>query len=312
MTVGAVDSGAVRTNRRRRRSPSPPAWHGYAFIAPNLIGLALFTFLPVAFTIVVAFTNWDVVSGLSRLEWVGLRNFATVMVDPEFWHSAGLTVVYVGFSVPLTVACGLAVAVALNGPVPGRSVLRLLFFIPFVSNLVAISETWILLYSPQFGPIDTALRALGVQNPPAWLASSAWAMPALIITTIWSGVGYSAVLYTAALQDVPRDLLEAAEIDGAGVWARFTRLTFPLLTPVTFLLVLTGLINTSQTFGAINLLTQGGPGQSTTVLSYYVYQNAFRFYHFGYAAAMSVVMLAVVVALALLMWLAQRRFVHYL
>jgi multiple sugar transport system permease protein len=310
VTVEAGPSRALQATRRPR-SPVPTPWKGYAFIAPNLVGLAVFTFLPVAFTIAVAFTNWDVVSGLSGLGWVGLRNFATILSDPDFWHSAGLTVVYVGFSVPLTVACGLAVAVALDGPVPGRSILRLLFFVPFISNLVAVSETWILLYSPQFGPIDAVLRTVGVQNPPAWLASSAWAMPALIIMTIWSGVGYSAVLYTAALQDVPTDLLEAAEIDGAGVWARFARVTFPILTPITFLLVLTGLINTSQTFGAINLLTQGGPGQSTTVLSYYIYQNAFRFYHFGYAAAMSVVMVVVVVVLALLLWLAQRRFVHY-
>lgn len=310
MTAGADLSRPLRV-ATRRHSSFQSAWKGYAFITPNLVGLAVFTLLPVAFTIVIAFTNWDVVSGLTGLEWVGFRNFATIMVDPAFWHSAGLTVVYVGLSVPLTVACGLAVAVALDGPVPGRSILRLLFFIPFVSNLVAISETWILLYSPQFGPIDALMRAVGVHHPPVWLASSAWAMPALIIMTIWSGVGYSAVLYTAALQDVPRDLLEAAEIDGAAVWARFVRITLPLLSPATFLLILTGLINTSQTFGAINLLTQGGPGQSTTVLSYYIYQNAFRFYHFGYAAAMSVLMLAVVVVLALLLWLAQRRFVHY-
>lgn len=311
-----VTQGALRdTLSSRPRGRLKVSWRnevtGYAFIAPNLVGLAVFTFLPLLFTVVVSFSRWNLVSGFSGVQWVGMRNFQTILSDPEFWHSAELTGLLIAATVPATIVCGLAVAVALNGPVPGRSVLRLIFFIPFIANIVAVSETWLILYSPQGGPIDDVLIRLGIHNPPLWLASSAWALPALAIMTIWYQVGYAAILYSAALQDIPQDLLDAAEIDGANAATRFTRITFPLVSPVTFLLVLTGVIFTSQSFGFVNLMTRGGPGTSTTVLSYYVYQNAFQFYHFGYAAAMSVCMLVGVSFVAFGMWFAQRRLVHY-
>ena len=308
---GSLGHTRREARRRRPRRVGPPAWVGYAFIAPNLLGLLVFTLIPIVFAIVVAFSSWTLVSGLSGIQFVGLQNFSTILQDPDFWRSLGHTGEYVFGSVPLTLAAGLAIALALNGPVPGRNVLRMIFFIPFVANSVAISATWILLYSPQYGPIDQILRSLGLSNPPLWLASSPWAMPALIIMTIWGGAGYSALIYQAGLANVPSDLLEAAAIDGARVWSRFSRVVLPFLTPVTFLLVITNLIATSQTFGLINLMTQGGPGQSTTVLSYYIYQNAFQFYHFGYAAALALAMFVLVLLLALVLWIGQRRLVYY-
>lgn len=314
MSLARDRSLGLARRKARRRTPrrvGPPAWVGYAFIAPNLAGLLVFTFVPIVFAVVVAFSSWTLVSGLSGIQFVGLANFSAILQDPDFWQSLELTGYYVIGSVPLTLAAGLAIALALNGPVPGRNVLRLIFFIPFVANSVAVSATWILLYSPQYGPIDQILRSLGLSNPPLWLASSQWAMPALIIMTIWSGAGYSALIYQAGLQNVPADLLEAATIDGAGVWSRFSHVVLPLLTPVTFLLVITNLISTSQTFGLVNLMTQGGPGRSTTVLSYYIYQNAFQFYHFGYAAALALAMFVVVLLLALVLWIGQRRLVFY-
>lgn len=311
----SAQTGTVRATkkpeRRRRRSPGPPAWIGYAFIAPNFIGFAIFTLLPLAFALGVAFTKWDVVSGVRGLQWVGLQNFVDIANDPNFWQSARLTLLYVGGSVPLTLILGLAVALVLNGPIPGRAILRAIFFIPFIVNAVAISATWILLYHPTFGPIDIGLRLLGVANAPLWLASSEWAMPALIIMAIWGGIGYDAVLYLAALQDVPRDLVEAAALDGAGAWQRFWSVTLPFLTPTIFFLLVTGFIGASQSFGTINLMTQGGPGRSTTVLSYYLYQNGFQFYKFGYAAAISWVMFVAVLVLTLIFWRAQRGLVFY-
>jgi len=183
--------------------------------------------------------------------------------------------------------------------------------VPFIVNAVAISATWILLYHPRFGPINAVLRAIGVVNPPQWLASSQWALPALIIMAVWGGVGYAAIIYLAALQDMPRDLYEAADLDGAGAWTQFRAITLPFLTPTIFFLAVTGFIGSSQSFGMINLMTKGGPGRSTTVASYYIYQNAFQFYKFGYAAAMSLVMFVGVLALTLLLWRVQRRSVFY-
>ncbi len=284
---------------------------GYAFIAPNFLGFAVFTLLPLVFALTLAFTQWDVVSGFAGIKWVGLRNFADMLTDTKFRESLGLTAKYVGVSVPVTLVIGLATAIALNGPIPGRAVLRLIFFVPFIVNAVAISATWILLYHPRFGPINAVLRTIGVANPPQWLASSQWALPALIIMAVWGGVGYAAIIYLAALQDMPRDLYEAAELDGASAWTQFRAITLPFLTPTIFFLAVTGFIGSSQSFGMINLMTKGGPGRSTTVASYYIYQNAFQFYKFGYAAAMSLVMFVGVLALTLLLWRVQRRSVFY-
>jgi multiple sugar transport system permease protein len=286
-------------------------WQGYLFIAPNLIGFAAFTLLPLIFALVVSFAQWDVVSGLSGIKWVGLDNFIEGFTDGKFWKALGVTGIYVVGSVPLTVALGLLLALGLNGPTPGRALLRLIFFIPYIVNAVAISATWILLYHPRYGPINAVLRCFGVEDPPVWLASSDWALPALIIMAIWGGCGYAAIIYLAALQTLPEDLYEAADLDGAGVFQKFRAITLPLITPTTFFLLVTGFIGSSQSWGMINLMTRGGPGTSTTVASYYVYQNGFQFYRFGYAAALSWIMFAFVLLLTLGLWFYQRRSVFY-
>ena len=272
-------------NERNRRRPFRfSSVQGYLFILPNLVGFAIFTLLPLIFAFAVAFANWDVISGLDGIEWVGLGNFTQLFQDGNFWGSARNTLVYVGFSVPLTTAAGMGVAMALNGPIPGRTILRLIFFIPFITNTVAIASVWLLLYHPRYSPLNGGLRNLGIDDPPAWIASSDWAMPALIIIAVWAGAGYASIIYLAALQDISPDLYDAANLDGASAWERFRSITFPLLTPTTFFLLVTGFIGASQSFGLINLMTEGGPGRATTVLSYYVYQNGFEFYRFGYAA----------------------------
>ncbi|CAA9569079.1 MAG: SN-glycerol-3-phosphate transport system permease protein UgpA [uncultured Thermomicrobiales bacterium] len=310
-SIQTSTAGIGERRQARRRSPEPSSWVGWAFIAPNLVGFALFTLLPLLFALAIAFAEWDVISGLGAIRWVGLSNFRSLLGDANFWQSARTTLTYAGLGVPLTTALGLAVALALNGPIPGRAVLRLIFFIPFIANAVAISAVWILLYHPRFGPINAALRALGVDNPPIWLASSQWALRGLIIMAVWAGAGYAAVIYLAALQDIPQELYEAAELDGAGAWTRFRSITFPFLSPTSFFLLVTGFIGASQSFGMINLMTRGGPGRSTTVLSYYIYQNGFQFYRFGYAAAMAWAMFLVVLALTLALWRLQRRGVFY-
>lgn len=308
-TVPAATIG--KGERRKRRSPEPAAWIGWAFIAPNLIGFAVFTFFPLLFSLAISFAEWDVISGLDGIRWVGTGNFRRLLSEGDFWSSGGRTLIYAGIGVPLTTAGGMLVALALNGPIPGRAVLRLIFFIPFIANAVAIAATWILLYDPRYGPINRFLQSLGIDDPPLWLASSDWALTALIIMAVWHGAGYASVIYLAALQDVPQDLHEAAALDGAGTFERFKVITFPFLTPTSFFLLVTGFIGASQSFGMINLMTQGGPGSSTTVLSYYVYLNAFRFYQFGYASAVAWIMFLVILVLTMLLWRIQRRGVFY-
>ena len=310
-TLAAGTDLVAPASRKKRRPGGQSAWLGYLFVAPNFIGFCIFTLLPLIFALAISFAEWDVISGLDNIKWIGFRNFTTIWNDSNFWHSLRITLVYVGVSVPLTTLFGLLIAMGLNGPIPGRAVLRLIFFIPFIANAVAISGVWILLYHPRYSPLNNTLRWLGVDDPPVWLASSQWAIPALIIMAVWGGAGFASVIYLAALQDMPVDLYEAAELDGAGPFQKFRAITFPLLTPTTFFLLVTGFIGASQSFGMINLMTRGGPGRATTVLSYYVYQNGFQFYKFGYAAALSWVMFLLVLLLTLALWIFQKRSVFY-
>jgi multiple sugar transport system permease protein len=218
----------------------------------------------------------------------------------------GLTVVYSGVSVPLTVLIGLALALALDRDVPGRAALRAVFFLPYIVSTVAIGMTWLMLMNPSAGLVNQVLGLLGLQQLPGWFASSYWALPALVVIAIWSGVGYVAVIYLSALQDAPADLYEAAEMDGAGPWRRFGTITWPSLLPTTVFLAVTLVIGSSQGFGLVALLTAGGPGDATTVLPFYMYQTGFQFYRFGYASAIGMVTFVGVLLLTLGMWRVQR------
>ena len=289
------------------RTPAQPrAWVGWAFIAPNLIGVLLFTLIPLVSVVGLAFTEWNLVSGLGGIEFVGLDNFVNVFRDPAFWNSLRLTIYYAGISVPLTTGLGLALALALNRDIPGRGVLRAIFFMPYIVSSVAVGMTWMMLLNPSSGMVNQFLRTMGLQHVPAWFASSYWALPALIVVAVWSGVGYAALIYLAALQDLPSQLYEAADVDGAGAIAKFRAITWPGLLPITAFLLITMFIGVSQSFGLIALITRGGPGDSTTVLSYYMYQNGFEFYRFGYASAIGMVTFVGVLLLTLLMWRLQR------
>ncbi|GAA5011285.1 carbohydrate ABC transporter permease [Actinopolymorpha pittospori] len=282
-------------------------WVPWAFIAPNLIGLFVFTLVPVFAGLAISFTNWNVVSGLGGIQYAGVTNFTNLFSDVEFWRALARTVFYAGMGVTLSIGLGLLLALALNQPVLGRGLLRAVFFVPSMVNAVAIGMVWLLVLHPTSGLLNRGLQVLGVGHPPGWLVSDTWALPALVLIHVWATVGYTAVIYLAALQDMPQDLYEAAMVDGAGVWRRFVTVTWPGLMPTTTFLAITSLIGTSQGFGLIAFLTQGGPGDSsTTVLAYYMYQNGFQFYRFGYAAAMGVVTFVGVLVLTLLMWRYQR------
>ncbi|PKA42014.1 sugar ABC transporter permease (plasmid) [Rhizobium sullae] len=298
---------APETEGRLRRSRlQPGGWTGLAFLAPNLIGVIAFTVIPLVSVVVLAFTDWNLVSGVEGIRFIGLENFVNLARDPGFWNALILTFVYAGVSVPLTVAFGLALALALNRDLPGRSALRAVFFLPYIVNVVAIGMTWLMLMNPRAGLVNQALTVLGLEQLPAWFASSYWALPALILMAVWSSVGYAALIFLSALQDAPTHLYEAAEMDGAGAWAKFRVITWPALMPTTVFLLVTLFIGASQGFGLIALITQGGPGDSTTTLSYYMYQNGFQFYRFGYASAIGLATFAGVLVLTLITWRAQK------
>lgn len=306
IAAAGVDRAEMTRTRSRARAARRNKWIALGFLAPNFIGVAIFTVIPLVGGILVAFTQWNVVSGLGGIRWIGLKNFVELLGDPNFGWALVRTLLFIIVTVPLIVLIGLLLATVLNKPIPGRSALRAIFFLPYVVNVVAVGTVWLILFNPQSGLINKMLAAFGIRNGPGWLTSTGWALPGLMIITIWSGVGFAAVIYLAAMQDLPMDLYEAAQLDGASAWARFRTVTWPTLMPTTTFLVITTMISVSQGFGLIAYLTQGGPGNATTTISYYMYQTGFQFFRFGYASAVGVVMFLIVLALTIVSWRSQR------
>ena len=211
-------------------------------------------------------------------------------------------------AVALSLPMGLALL--LNQKFPWRGFFRTLIFSPYITTVAAISLLWIWIFDPKYGLVNYGLSLLGVEGP-RWLTSTTWAMPALIIMNVWHTVGYCMVIYLAGLSAIPRDLHEAAAIDGAGRWAIFRNITLPLLSPTTFFLVVTSLIGALQVFDSVAVMTQGGPVNATTVFNFYIYQQAFAFFRAGYAAAVALVLFAIILVLTALHLYLSRRWVHY-
>jgi len=263
---------------------------GWSFILPNFAGFAVLTLVPIAVLFYVAFTDWNV---FGVAEWVGADNFTQMAHDDSFWTAFSNTVWYTVFHIPLTLAAALGLALLLNRRLRGVGFFRTVAFFPYITSIVAVAQVWNLLFSPQYGPINALLRAVGVAHPPGWTVSADWSMPAVIIVGTWREMGYYMLIFLAGLQTIPAQLYEAARIDGAGAWQRFLAVTVPSLRPTTFFVTVMLTIGSFKVFDLILLLTNGGPGQSTLVLSQYIWQKGFGENQFGYASAVSVVLFAV-------------------
>ncbi|MEU7867806.1 sugar ABC transporter permease [Dactylosporangium sp. NPDC049140] len=276
--------------RRRIRPAVRNALIGWSFILPNFLGFALLTLVPVVVLFYLAFTDWNI---FGVAEWVGTANFTQMWGDDSFWTALWNTVVYTVFHIPLTMGAALGLALLLNRKMRGVAFFRTVAFFPYITSIVAVAQVWNMLFSPEFGPINALLRALGVDHPPGWTVSSDWSMPAVIIVGTWREMGYYMLIFLAGLQTVPTQLYEAARIDGAGAWQRFWSVTLPCLRPTTFFVTVMLTIGSFKVFDLILLLTNGGPGQSTLVLSQYIFQKGFGENQFGYASAISIVLFVI-------------------
>lgn len=283
---------------------------GYAFILPNFLGFIVFTLFPVVFSLIISFTDWDYTRGFGNWEFIGLANFLELWSDEWFLASLKNTIVFSIGVVPVTVFLALVTASVIDRFCYMKLPIKLSMFMPYISNIVAIATVWIMMYSP-WGPFTQLIKAFGVENPPQWIGDPDWALIAIIIMSIWSGVGYSMMIYTSAIQGLPRDIYEAAEMDGAGSIVRFFRITIPMLSPTTFFLIITNFISSFQVFGQIQIMTRGGPGKSTNVLVYYIYTSAFTFYRMGYAASISWILFIILFIITIIQWHGQKKWVNY-
>ena len=279
----------------------------YTFLLPNLLGFLVFTLLPVGAALGLSFMRWD---SYNPVEFIGLRNFQTLLRDSSFRIAFWNTIYFTGVAVPLTVVLSLALALALNRGLRALPAFRAVHFFPHIASTVAVAVVWQFLYHPDMGPINQFLSALGVESPPRWTASVTWAMPAVIIMSVWKSVGYYMVMFLAGLQAIPGYLYEAALIDGAGAWQRFRYVTLPLLSPTMFFVIIINLINSFKVFDQIYIMTQGGPGRATSVLVYYIYIQAFVNQNFGYASAMAFVLFILVLVVTVFQFRLQERWVH--
>ncbi len=283
---------------------------GYSFILPNILGVCAFTLFPMIFSLIVSFTDWDYTKGFGNWEFVGLKNFIDMWKDEWFTSSLINTIVFAVVVVPATVFLALVLSVIIDKYCKAKLPIRLALFMPYISNIVAVAIVWVMMYSP-WGPFTQMVQTLGVKNPPQWLGDPHWALPAIMIMTVWGGVGYANMIYTSAIQGLPKDVYEAADIDGAGELTKFFKLTIPFLSPTTFFLVITTFITSFQVFAPIQIMTRGGPGTSTNVLVYYIYTSAFTFYKMGYASAMSWILFLMLFIVTMIQWRGQKKWVSY-
>lgn len=279
---------------------------GMTFILPNFIGFFCFVLIPVAFSFVLSFMEWD---GFTEMKFVALDNFLDIFDDRVFRAALVQTIVFSIFTVAFSMVLALALAILLNNKLRGVNFFRAAIFFPYVASIVAVAAVFKAMFMKDGGPIN---EFLGLFLPdsmlPGWLASTKWALPACIIVQVWKNMGYFMIIYLAALQDIPYSLYEAASIDGASKWEQFKSITLPMLTPSHFYVLMMLIINSFKTFDLIFTLTEGGPGTSTTMLSQYIYNESFISWNYGGASAAAMVLFLIVAAVTLLQFRVEKKF----
>lgn len=295
----------ARSRRRNRRNTLT----AILFLLPNTVGFLLFTAFPVMASLAISLFDWPV---LGKISFIGFGNFRRLLFeDPIFWKVFFNTAYYSFGYVALNVLVAMLLALWLTSDrAVIRGFFRAIFFVPVVTPLVATSLIWRWLYNPDFGLINQFLSLFGVA-PIRWLASTEWAMPAIILMSVWQGFGYNMVIFIAGLESIPRHLIEAATIDGARPWKLFWRIKMPLLSPSIFFATVMTIISSFQVFDQTLILTGGGPVNSTNTMVLYLYQTGFSFYKMGYASALAWTLFAVIFLLTMLQMKYQKEWVHY-
>lgn len=279
---------------------------GWLFASPWIIGFILWTLGPMLASLYMAFTEWDLVS---PPKWVGLANVEAMFSDALVAQALKVTTIYAITSVPLHLIFGMFLALLLNARIKGLRFYRTAFYLPSVLSGVAVALLWRWLFSGEFGLFNLLLSYVGIQGP-SWLGDPAWALPSLVLMSLWA-VGAGAIIYLAGLQGIPTDLYEAAEVDGARGWERFWAITIPMMTPVLFFQLVTGLIAALQIFTQAFIMTDGGPNNATLFLLLYLYRNAFQYFRMGYASALAWVLFAYILVLTLILFRSSNLWVFY-
>ena len=304
MAVETFPQTRKKISFAKRQRIQEAIW-GYLLITPNFLIILVFTFIPVFFAFYMSMTDWNI---LSDPNFIGLENYEKILADPLAKQTFFNTFYFTMVSVPINVFLTLLLAVLLNQKIKGITFFRTAYYLPVISASVAVSLMfmWILANN---GLLNQILEGLGIE-PIRWLTDPKIALNSVIGVTIWKGLGLNMIIFLAALQDIPRELLEAAAIDGANSFQKFFKITIPLLSPVIFFVTITGVIGSFQAFDLVYNMTGGGPGHSTTVIGYYIWRQAFDYLHMGYGAALAFIVFGAILVLTILQWFLRKYWVY--
>lgn len=279
---------------------------GYLFILLNFLGFFAFTLFPILFAGYLTFTDWDL--SASR-QFIGLANFQRLANDLLFWKTLGNTMYYTFVAVPTGVFIAFFLALLMNRRMKGVIVFRTIYFLPQITLVVASALVWNWIYHPDLGLLNYVLRRIGIQGQ-AWLHSTTWAMPAVIVMSNWMGIAPAMLVSLAGLQGIPEELYEAAEIDGAGSIGRLVHITLPLISPTIFFVTVTSLIGALQSFSQFYVMTQGGPAYATAPLTLYIYEQGFQYFRMGYGSALAAVLFLIILVVTLIQWKVADKWVY--
>lgn len=303
-------SSSVSLRKKRGAVKRTESLAGFLFVSPMLIGVSILVLLPIFATFILSFADWKFIQSIDQLKWVGFDNFKDLMDDKVFLKSLLNNALFI-FTVPICMAVSLLLAVVIDKSVYMKSYFKVAFFMPYISSVVAIAVVWQVLFHPSAGPINQTLMALGIADPPKWIADPDFALISVMLIQIWISIGFNLIIYIAGLQSIPQELYEAADMDGANSWVKFRHITFPMVSPTSFFLLITGIISTFKVFDLIAVLTKGGPLHSTSMLVWHLYDTAFVNLDIGYSSAIAVILFLIVFLITIFQWIGQKKWVNY-
>ncbi len=280
------------------------------FVAPNFILLGVFVFWPILYSLILSFFKWNMIA--PKKTFIGLQNYQTLFTDQVFWQVTRNTLILAFATVVIKLAISLALALSLEmkSNIRGKSIYRAIIFSPTFTTSVAVAMVWSWIFDPHFGLLKAFISPLGFRAPD-WLWETEYSLPAVIIVLIWSGIGYDMVLFLAGLKNIPKEIYDAALVDGVNPWQKFLYITLPLLSPTTFFLTITSVIGALKAFDIIAIMTDGGPLNSSNVYVYYLYQNAFQWFKTGFASTLALILFFLIMVITLVQNRLSQRWVHY-
>lgn len=304
-----------RVKRRKSRLQQDGLKLAAPFLLPSLIGMLVFSLLPLVISAFISLTDWNgldqlLAPGMFQEHFIGLDNFKNILSSSEFWQVLGNTCYYIVLYIPIMLAASLSVAQLLSQSRKGVTAFRIIYYIPVLTSWVAASLIWKTVLSPEYGALNNLLAVFGIEGP-GWLLDETWAMPAVVLVSVWKDMGFFGLILLSGMIGIDRGYYEAAELDGASAWTKFRRITLPLMTPAIFYVLIVSLINAFQLFPQIMIMTDGGPNGATQVMVERIYKYGFRYYRMGYASAFSWILFVIIMVCTFIQMKGQKRWVNY-